>query len=105
MKNKNYSLDQEEQEILEAFNAGKLKRVKDFEAERKIAIKSAQNYFKKNARLNIRLSSTDLKLLKLRAANAGLPYQTMIASILHQIALGHPQFEFLVSDLNRSKKK
>lgn len=39
--------------------------------------------------MNTRISSTDLKRLKQRAAYKGLPYQTLIASILHEYAAGH----------------
>lgn len=43
---------------------------------------------RKEARINIRISSTDLMMLKQRAAREGLPYQTMIAGILHKVASG-----------------
>ena len=82
-------LDEEEQEILEAFEKGKLKRVKNFKEEMAVAKQAAENYFKKDARLNIRISNNDLKNLKRRAAYKGLPYQTFIAGLLHEIASGH----------------
>jgi len=40
----------------------------------------------KEARINIRLSKTDLEQIKQKAAYEGLPYQTLIASILHKYA-------------------
>lgn len=49
---------------------------------------AAKNYQTKDARINIRLSKTDLNQLKRRAAREGLPYQTMISSILHKVANG-----------------
>ncbi len=82
-------LDEEEQEILEAIEKGKLKRVKNFKKEMAFATKAAENYFKKDARLNIRISSNDLMNLKRKAAYKGLPYQTFIAGLLHEIASGH----------------
>lgn len=82
-------LDEEEQEILEAFEKGALKRVQNFKEEIAAAEQAAENFFKKNARLNIRISSHDLMHLKRKAAYKGLPYQTFIASLLHQIAAGH----------------
>ena len=39
--------------------------------------------------INIRLSSADLNRLKQKAAYEGLPYQTLIASVLHKYAAGH----------------
>ncbi|ACJ19319.1 hypothetical protein CbuK_2134 [Coxiella burnetii CbuK_Q154] len=43
----------------------------------------------KDARINIRISSTDLEQIKQKAAYEGIPYQTLIASILHKYAAGH----------------
>lgn len=43
---------------------------------------------RKDARINIRLSTADLQMLKRRAAEEGLAYQTLIASILHKYASG-----------------
>jgi predicted DNA binding CopG/RHH family protein len=39
-------------------------------------------------RVNIRLSSADLQMLKRRAAEEGLPYQSLIASVLHKYVSG-----------------
>ena len=86
---KEQMLDEEEQEILEAFEHGKLKSVDNLEEEMAFAKKAAANYFRKEARINIRLSHSDLNLLKRKAAYEGLPYQTLIASILHKYAAGH----------------
>ncbi|MDF2529798.1 MAG: hypothetical protein K0Q57_678 [Gammaproteobacteria bacterium] len=87
--NKQSKLDQEEKEILAAFENGKLKRVKNFEATKKLAEKAATNYLRKNSRINIRIPSGDLERIKQIAAYEGLPYQTLIASVLHKYAAGH----------------
>ena len=81
--------DEEEREILAAFEQGTLKRVKKFNEEMSFAEEAAENFFKKDARLNIRISSNDLMNLKRKAAYKGLPYQTFIAGLLHEIASGH----------------
>ncbi len=86
---KNFELDDEEIQILEALNKGTLKRVKNFAQEKAFAERAAANFFKKDARLNIRISNFDLKNLKRQAAFKGLPYQTFVASMLHEIAAGH----------------
>ncbi len=78
------SLDKEEQELLKAFNKGKLKSTKHLKSEIKESKQAARNYLKKDARINIRLSSIDLNKLKQIAAEEGLPYQTLIASVLHK---------------------
>jgi predicted DNA binding CopG/RHH family protein len=81
-------LDSEEKEILEAFESGKLKRVKG--APEKIAEhqKIAEATFKKDARINIRLSSRDLRALQARALKEGIPYQTLVSSVLHKFVDG-----------------
>lgn len=89
MKKKKIILDEEEKEILEAFEKGKLKSVPKVKKEIKRAQKIASNTLRKDARINIRLASNDLSNLKQMAAYQGLPYQTLIASILHRYAAGH----------------
>ena len=93
MNNKNYTsnqqLDAEEQDLLDSFERGEWKQSEDFEEELAFAKKAADNYFKKNARINIRLTQNDLKKIKQRAAYEGIPYQTLIASLLHKYAMGH----------------
>ena len=88
---KSIKLDEEELEILEALEKGQLERVKNFDEEIAFAKEAAENFFKKDARLNIRISSNDLNNLKRKAAYKGLPYQTFIAGLLHEIAAGHFQ--------------
>lgn len=82
-------LDQEEQEINDAIENGKLKSIKHLKKEMGFAKKAAANYSRKDARVNIRISSSDLDRLKQKAAFKGLPYQTFIASVLHEYAAGH----------------
>ena len=89
VQNELYLEKEEEQEILQALEQGTLKRSKTFEKDKDFAQEAAKNFFKKDARLNIRISSNDLTHLKRRAAIKGLPYQTFIAGILHEIAAGH----------------
>ena len=71
--------DSEEKKILEAFESGKLKKVrnaiKEIAAHRAIA----EATFKKDARINIRLSSKDLRALQARALREGIPYQTLVS--------------------------
>ena len=47
--------------------------------------------FRKDRRLNIRLSSKDLEAIQKRALAEGLPYQTLISSLLHKVRLRPPQ--------------
>lgn len=82
-------LDEEELEISKAIDQGKLTSVNNLEEEKAFAKNAAANYFRKDARVNIRMSSIDLARLKQKAAYKGLPYQTFIASVLHEYAAGH----------------
>ncbi|MCP5410271.1 MAG: antitoxin [Chromatiaceae bacterium] len=81
-------LSREEQEILEAFEKGKLKQSKNAVETQKRHQEYAEAMFKKDARINIRLSSKDLRGLQKRALAEGIPYQTLISSILHKYVEG-----------------
>jgi len=81
-------LNLEEKEIIEAFDNGKLKRSKNAAEEIKQHQDVAENMFKKDARINIRLSSRDLRLLQTRALREGMPYQTLVSSVLHKFVDG-----------------
>ena len=50
--------------------------------------RAAKATFKKDRRLNIRISTKDLEAIQKRALEEGLPYQTLIASLLHKYASG-----------------
>lgn len=89
-KKQNLKLDAEEQELSDSFDRGEWKTVTNLSHERAIAKKAAKNTLRKDARINIRLSSSDLIRIKQKAAFEGIPYQTLIASILHKYAAGHP---------------
>jgi predicted DNA binding CopG/RHH family protein len=81
-------LSSEEREILEAFEKDKLKRSKKAANTQRRHQEYAEGMFKKDARINIRLSSKDLRGLQKRALAEGIPYQTLISSILHKYVEG-----------------
>ena len=81
--------DEEEREILQAWEAGTLKPVADMAEQAKARRAAAAATFKKDQRLNIRISSRDLKSLQARALEEGVPYQTFAASLLHKFVSGH----------------
>lgn len=74
--------------ILEAYEKGRLESVSPSKAELKKYKAAAQATFIKDRRLNIRLSSPDLMDIQARAAEEGVPYQTLIASVLHKFVTG-----------------
>jgi predicted DNA binding CopG/RHH family protein len=85
----NVILDSEEQAFLESVERSEWTTVVNAEEEKALAGEAAANYLRKDARVNIRISSSDLLRLKQKAAYKGLPYQTLIASVLHEYAAGH----------------
>jgi len=87
------SMDKEEKEILDALDSGELQRVPDFEERKRQHQQYAEAMFKKDARINIRLSSKDLRGLQKKALAEGIPYQTLVASILHKYVEGRLQEE------------
>lgn len=92
MKSKlDIKLDPEEQEIEDALpdSWDKLPFVKNQKKELEIAKTAAGNYLRKDAKINIRLSKYDVDGLRRIAAREGLPYQTLISSVLHKFVSKH----------------
>ena len=81
-------LSTEEREILEAFEQGRLVRSEDASNTRERHREYAEAMLRKDARINIRLPSKDLRGLQKRALAEGIPYQTLVASILHKYVEG-----------------
>lgn len=79
-------LDDEEEQIIKDFEAGKYVRVKNFEQEKRRLQQIAKNTLKKNKNINLRLSEKDLMKLKAKAVEEGIPYQTLASSVLHKFA-------------------
>lgn len=85
---KYFELDEEEKEIEKAIEDGEFKRVKNFEQEMKRYQEIARATLNKNRNINIRISEGDLYKLKAKAMERGLPYQTLVSSVLHQYSNG-----------------
>ena len=81
-------LDKEEKDILDSFERGEWKRVKNFEAEVKKHQEYARKTLKKDRRVNIRISTKVLEEIQALAIENGVPYQTLMASILHRYVHG-----------------
>jgi len=80
-------LSKEEKEILKDFEAGALKSVLT-PRRKKMLQAAAKETFKKDKRINIRISSRDLESLQRRALEEGIPYQTLVSSVLHKYVSG-----------------
>ena len=81
-------LRKEEQELLESVDAGEWQSVVDREAVVSRYRGYAAATFKKDRRINIRISSKDLNALQKRALREGIPYQTLVSSVLHKFLSG-----------------
>jgi predicted DNA binding CopG/RHH family protein len=84
-------LDRYEKRILSAYERGKLESVVTSEASLRRYREYARATLTKNRRVNIRLSTLDLADIQARAAEEGIPYQTLMASVLHKFATGRLQ--------------
>lgn len=80
-------LDDYELEVLHAFEAGHLKSVATKGELAKFKA-SARATAAKDRRINIRLSSSDLSDIQTKALEEGVPYQTLISSVLHKYVAG-----------------
>lgn len=87
-KQKPYKLDADEAELLSDFEANQLSSISPSKAELATFKAAASATFLKEKRVNIRLSSPDLMDIQARALEEGLPYQTLIASVLHKFVSG-----------------
>ena len=81
-------LDAEENEILESVERGEWQSRKRAKANRSRYAEYAKATFRKDRRVNIRISGRDLEAIQKRALEEGLPYQTLISSLLHKYASG-----------------
>ena len=81
-------LTREEREILESVEKGEWERVPDLERETDEIRQAAEATLRKDKRVNIRMTERDLVQLQKAAVREGLPYQTLISSILHKYVSG-----------------
>ena len=79
-------VDAKEKDMLESVERGEWRSARGGTRDRYAAY--ARATFRKDRRLNIRLSSKDLEAIQKRALEEGLPYQTLISSLLHKYASG-----------------
>lgn len=77
-----------EQEILASFERGEWRPARNQKGEIARFKAAAAATLLKNKRVNIRISSRDLEGLQAKAAEEGVPYQTLMASVLHKFVSG-----------------
>lgn len=81
-------LDEEEREILESYERGEWVSVPDEAAAIARHQAVAANTLRKDRRVNIRITTADLLAIQEIALEEGIPYQTLISSILHKYVTG-----------------
>lgn len=82
-------LDHEEKDLLESYNRDEWRQVRNPKKEIKKLKQYARNTLQKDKRINIRMSSKDLDQVQVIAAQEGVPYQTLISSIIHKYVSGY----------------
>lgn len=88
MNKKHFDIEQHEKEVLEDFEKEVLVSVDNLDEEMQLARQAASNFMKRDSRINIRVSGADLNMIRKIAIQEGLPYQTLLASIIHKFAAG-----------------
>ena len=81
-------LEKEEADLLKSVEAGEWKSTKDLDKEINRSQEYARATFRKDRRVNIRISERDLRGLQKRALEEGIPYQTLNSSVLHKYLAG-----------------
>jgi predicted DNA binding CopG/RHH family protein len=82
-------LDNEEKDIIESYERGEWVPVKNVKKEIKKLRQYAKNTLQKDKRINIRMSSKDLDQVQVIAVQEGIPYQTLVSSIIHKYVSGY----------------
>ena len=81
-------LSKDERELLKSVESGEWRSIAEKGGELEKYREYARATFKKDRRVNIRISSKDLAAIQKRAVMEGIPYQTLISSILHKYLSG-----------------
>lgn len=80
-------LSQEEKTLLDAVESGEYEST--LTQSRKKELEAAANQtFRKDKRINIRISNRDLIAIQSKATEEGIPYQTLVSSIIHKYISG-----------------
>ncbi len=98
----NIEYTREELELLESIEKGEWKSIENLEDEKERYQKYASNTLKKDKRVNIRMSERDLKELQKKALEEGIPYQTLISSLLHKYINGRLVDVDLIKQLKKT---
>ena len=81
--------DDKEKELMRSVENGEWQTVENLQQEIERSQKIAEATIKKDERMNIRMTKRDMDALKIKALEEGMPYQTLVSSILHKYLAGH----------------
>ena len=81
-------LDQEEKDLMESVERGEWQPVNNIAEEKEKAMLAARNTLKKDKRINLRLTQKDYYQIQIKAIEEGIPYQTLISSLVHKYING-----------------
>jgi len=81
-------IDEDEKDLLESIENDEWIPVEDLKKSKEEAIVAARNTLKKNKRINLRLTQKDYEQIQIKAVEEGLPYQTLISSLVHKYLTG-----------------
>ena len=81
-------LDEEERDLIESIERGEWHSVDNVKEEIQKHQRYARDTLRKDKRVNIRISSKDLEALQSKAVEDGIPYQTLMGSVLHRYVAG-----------------
>ena len=84
----NDRLNAEERDILERFERNELHSATGAEQEIEAARQAARSTFNKTKRVNLRVTERDFNLAHSRAREEGIPYQTLLSSVIHKYLSG-----------------
>ncbi len=85
---KKYNMDQTERDLLRSVENNEWVSIGNKKQEFKKYAEIAKNSLKKDKRINIRINRNDIESIQIKAIEDGIPYQTLISSILHKYASG-----------------
>jgi len=81
-------IDEQERDLMESIEKDEWRSVKNVDKEKEEAKAAARNTLKKEKRINLRLTQKDYHQIQVKAIEEGIPYQTLISSIIHKYLNG-----------------
>jgi predicted DNA binding CopG/RHH family protein len=81
-------IDQEEKDLMSSIENDEWQPVKNIDQEKEKAVAAARNTLKKDKRINLRLTQKDYHQIQIKAIEEGIPYQTLISSLVHKYLNG-----------------